>query len=416
MAVAPERELDVVVWGASGFTGRLVAEYLLARYGTDGGLRWGLGGRSRSKLERVRGEISRETGRGAATLPILLGDGDDPASMAALAERARVVCTTVGPYAKYGTHLLAACARSGTHYCDLTGEVPWLRRMIDAYHEEAAASGARIVPTCGFDSIPSDLGVFFLQREMQQRHGVPCSRIKYRVADFSGGASGGTIASGLHMLEEARHDASVQRVVDEPYSLNPKGERSGPDAAERMAPAWDGDFEQWTAPFVMAGVNTKVVRRSNALLGHAWGKGFRYDEAILTGKGPLGLARATAVAAGTRAGMATLAIGPVRGLLASRLPSPGEGPSKEAREKGHFEIRLLGQHPEDPDKNLRAVIRGDRDPGYGSTSKMLGEAAVCLACDELSSSPGILTPAVAMGDALLERLERSAGVTFSIEE
>ncbi len=410
-----DREFEVVVWGASGFTGRLVAEYLLGRYGTDGALRWALGGRNSRKLESVREAIARETGREAASLPIVVGDSDDADSMAALAERTRVVCTTVGPYALYGTKLLAACASRGTHYCDLTGEVHWLRRMIDAHHEEAVASGARVVPNCGFDCIPSDLGVFFLQREMQQRHDVPCSHIKYRVADFSGGASGGTIASGLNMLEEARHDPDVMRVVNEPYSLNPKGERSGPDAAERMAPVWDEDFAQWTAPFVMASINTKVVRRTNALLGYPWGKGFRYDEAILTGKGPLGLARATAVAAGTGVGMATLAIGPVRNLLAGRLPSPGEGPSKEAREKGHFEIRLLGEHPDDPGKNLRAVIRGDRDPGYGSTSKMLGESAVCLARDELASAPGILTPAAAMGDALIERLDAYAGVTFSIE-
>ncbi len=414
--MSPEREFDIVVWGASGFTGRLVAEYLLGRYGAPGRFRWALGGRNRRKLESVREEIGRTTGREEHGLALVLGDSDDAASMSALAERARVVCTTVGPYAKYGTPLLAACAKAGTHYCDLTGEVQWLRRMIDTYHDEAVASGARVVPNCGFDCIPSDLGVLFLQREMERRHGVACSRIAYRVADFSGGASGGTIASGLHMLEEARHDPEVMRVVNDPYSLNPKGERSGPDAGERFAPAWDDDFGQWTAPFVMAGVNTKVVRRTNALLGHPWGKGFRYDEAMLSGTGPLGLARATAVAAGTGAGMAALSLAPVRSLLAGRLPAPGEGPSKEAREKGHFEIRLLGEHPDDPAKSLRAVIRGDRDPGYGSTSKMLGESAVCLAIDELESSAGILTPAAAMGEALLRRLGENAGVTFTIEE
>jgi short subunit dehydrogenase-like uncharacterized protein len=409
-----DREFDLVVWGATGFTGRLVAEYLLRRYGADG-LRWALGGRSREKLESVRDTLGRETGAAAASLPLLLGDGDDPASLSALAARTRVVCTTVGPYAKYGSKLVAACAAQGTHYCDLTGEVHWIRRMLDRHQDEAAASGARIVFTCGFDSIPSDLGVFFIQREMRARHGVPCSHVKYRVADFSGGASGGTIASMLNMLEEAREHPDVMRAVADPYALNPKDQRFGPDRAERMTPAFDPDFREWTAPFVMAAINTKVVRRSNALLGQLYGAEFRYDEAMLMGAGPAGLLKATAVSAGTAAGMAAMTLGPLRRAIAGRLPAPGEGPSKQARESGHFTIRLFGLHPTDASKSLRARVTGDRDPGYGSTAKMLGESAVCLALDALASPGGLTTPAAALGEALLARLQRNAGLTFAIE-
>jgi short subunit dehydrogenase-like uncharacterized protein len=411
---APQREFDIVVWGATGFTGRLVAEYLLRRYGTQE-LRWALGGRNRAKLESVREQIGRETGVASASLPLLLGDGDDPAWLHSLAGRTRVVCTTVGPYAKYGSKLVAACAAQGTHYCDLTGEVHWIRRMIDRHQDEAAASGARIVFTCGFDSIPSDLGVFFLQREMRARHGVACSHVKYRVADFSGGMSGGTIASMLNMLEEAREDPEVMATVSDPYGLNPKDQRFGPDRAEAVGPAWDRDFGQWTAPFVMAAINTKVVRRTNALLDHPYGAEFRYDEAMLMGAGPLGLLKATGLSASTAAGMAALAVTPLRRLIARRLPAPGEGPSKQAREAGHYTIRLWGEHPTDAGRNLRACVRGDRDPGYGSTAKLLGESAVCLARDELAAPGGLSTPAAAMGEALLGRLQANAGLSFVIE-
>ena len=411
-----DRELDIVLWGATGFTGALTAEYLLGRYGAGGSLRWALGGRSREKLERVRASIGERTGADASALPLVLGDSDDEASMTSLAERARVVCTTVGPYAKYGSNLLAACARAGTHYCDLTGEVHWIRRMLDAHEDAAIASGARIVPTCGFDCIPSDLATFFIQNEMRARHGVPASHVKLRVAGFSGGASGGTIASMLGMMEEAGRDPEVRRVMGHPYGINPKDRRSGPDAGERMAPTWDADFAQWTAPFVMAPVNTKVVRRTNALLGFAYGEGFRYDEATLMGAGPAGFAKATSFAAALAGGMAAMAIGPVRRAIAGRLPAPGEGPTREQQEKGYWDLRLLAVHPSDPSKNLRARATGDRDPGYGSTSKMLGEAAVCLAQDDLDAPGGFWTPASALGEPLLARLQENAGVTFTLED
>jgi short subunit dehydrogenase-like uncharacterized protein len=413
---ADDREFDVILWGATGFTGRLVAQYLLERYGADGDLRWALGGRSEAKLQKVRSHIGSAAHRSAEALPLVVGNGDDEASLHILARRTRVVCTTVGPYARYGSKLVAACAGLGTHYCDLTGEVQWMRRMIDAHQKDAEASGARIVHNCGFDSIPSDLGVYFMQREMQRRHGVPCCRIAYRVKGFAGGFSGGTAASLLNVLEEASADPAVRRIVADPYALNPEGQRSGPDGPDSVAPAYDDDFGEWTAPFVMAAINTRVVRRTNALLGHPYGADFRYDEATLMGSGIAGLAKASALSAALGAAMAAGAVGPLRGLLASLLPSPGEGPSPAQREAGYFDIRLFGEHPDDPAKSLRGRVTGDRDPGYGSTSKMLGESAVCLARNDLDVAGGFWTPTAAMGSPLLARLEQSAGLEFTIED
>jgi short subunit dehydrogenase-like uncharacterized protein len=326
------------------------------------------------------------------------------------------VCTTVGPYARYGSKLVAACARAGTDYCDLTGELHWMHRMIAQHQAEAEQSGARIVHTCGFDSIPSDLGVWFLQQEMQARHGVPCGRVRYRVQGFAGGFSGGTVASMLAMLEEAGRDPEVRRILANPYALDPDPDRRGPDGPDQMGPAWDDAFGEWTGPFVMAACNTRVVRRSNALLGYAYGRGFRYDEATLTGRGPAGWLKAAGLAAALGAGMGVMSVGPLRRILTGRLPAPGEGPSEQQRERGYFDIRLFGEHPDDRGKGLRARVTGDRDPGYGSTSRMLGEAAVCLAQDELDVAGGFWTPASALGRALLGRLETSAGLAFRVEE
>lgn len=409
-----ERELDIVLWGATGFTGQLVAEYLLRVYGTDA-FRWGLGGRSQGKLEKVRDAL----GPAARELPLLIGDAADADSMKTLAGRARVVCTTVGPYALYGSALVAACADSGTHYCDLTGEVHWMRRMIDAHQARAEETGARLVPTCGFDCIPSDLGVLFVQRAMQEQAGVPAERVHCRVKGFSGGASGGTLASMINMMEEAGRDPSVRRVMNDPYGLDPAGRAPGPDGGERFAPAYDPAFRQWTGPFVMGAVNTKVVRRSNALLcgqGAGYGDGFSYEEAMLMGDGPLGLVRAAGLAAGLAGGMAAFAVGPIRRALAGRLPAPGEGPSLEKREAGYWDLRFRAEAPGEPERALYARLTGDRDPGYGSTSKMLGEAAVSLALDPLEVGGGFWTPASAMGQALIDRLQKNAGVTFALED
>ena len=409
------REFEVIVWGATGFTGQLTAEYLLEHYGLAGSLRWAIAGRSQEKLDQTRANLEKSTGVSTESLPTIVADADDVASIRSLVARTTVVCTTVGPYALYGSNLVAACAELGTHYCDLTGEAQWMQQMIDAHDATARANGARIVLTCGFDCIPSDLGTFFLQSEMKARHGVPASEVKLRVQGFKGGASGGTIASMINMLEEAEGNPDVMRIMNEPYSLNPEGERTGPDSAEPRMPAYDADFKEWTAPFVMGAVDTKVVRRTNALLGYEYGRDFRYSEGTLAGTGAAGIAKATGMAMGTLAMMAAMAVGPIRRRIAPRLPSPGEGPAPEVRKAGYFDIRLLARHPVDEIKNLRARVTGDRDPGYGSTSKMLAESAVCLAQDDLPSEGGLLTPASAMGEALLLRLQKNAGLDFSIE-
>jgi short subunit dehydrogenase-like uncharacterized protein len=407
------REFEIVVWGASGFTGKLTAEYLARRSREIGGIRWALGGRNQAKLESVRKEIADETG---IEPPVLVGDSADDAFMAELSQRTRVVCSTVGPYALYGSKLVAACAENGAHYCDLTGESHWMQQMIDRHQNAAVASGARIVFTCGFDCIPSDLGAFFMQREMNRRHGVRCSAIQFRVQGFSGAASGGTIASMLNMMEEAETDPGVMHAMNDPYALNPKGERQGPDGPQPVAPSHDADFGQWVAPFVMGGIDTQVVRRTNALLDYSYGRDFRYDEAVLMGSGPVGFAKAAATSAGTLAMLRAMSVGPIRRRAERMLPSPGEGPSKQKREAGYFDIRIRGEHPTEPAKALRGRITGDRDPGYGSTSKMLSESALCLARDPLNVGGGFWTPASAMGEPLLARLTEHAGVTFTIDD
>ena len=405
-----DREFDIIVFGATGFTGRLVAAHLLGQYGSEGTVRWAIAGRNAAKLEDVAGGL----GQGGENIPRLQADSSNSRQMNDLAERTRVICTTVGPYARYGSALLGACVEQGTHYCDLTAEIPWMVRMMNEHQARALETGARIIHACGFDSIPSDLGAFYVHSEMNRRHGTSCQRIQLRVEDFSGGFSGGTVASMMHMMEEAEGNEQLRGLLDAPYSLNPEGAPQGSDQPETLSPRFDEAFGQWIAPFVMAGVNTKVVRKTNALLEQAYGPDFSYDEALLTGTGPAGCLRAAGVSAGSALSMGLMSIPAIRKLAAKKLPAPGEGPSPEQREAGYWKVRLLGTHPVDPGCNLEARLTGDMDPGYGSTSKMLGEAAVCLAMDSLPDRAGFLTTAVAMGDALIDRLQKNAGVTFEI--
>lgn len=408
-----ERSYDVVVWGATGFTGRLVMEYMHETYGVDGDVSWAVGARNADKLAAVKRQV---LGDDSDKVPDIIADSNDEKSLKALVTSTISICTTVGPYAKYGTKLVEACAHHGTHYCDLTGEVQWMYQMIEQYHTVAEQSGARIVFTCGFDSIPSDMGVFYIQSQMQALHGTYAPRVKYRVAKSDGGVSGGTVDSLMNMMEEARHDPKILDIIADPYALNPANMPRGDDGPDQTTAEYDEDFRQWTAPFVMAGINTRVVRRSHSLLGYPWGDHFRYDEAMLMGDGPRGFARASMVAGGTGLIMKASEFTPTRNLLGRLAPSPGEGPSRETIEKGFFEIELFAAHPDDPDKNLVAVVTGDKDPGYGATSKMLAESAVCLAKDDLDTPTGLLTPAVAMGDRLIHRLADRAGMTFSLKD
>jgi short subunit dehydrogenase-like uncharacterized protein len=407
--VRKAREFDLVLYGATGFTGQLVAEYLRDRYGVDGDLRWAIAGRSRRKLEQLGATL------GEPEMPMITADSDDEAALAAMVSRTAVICTTVGPYALYGSALVAACAAAGTHYCDLTGETQWMRRMIDAHQAAAEHSGARIVHTCGFDSIPSDLGVLFLQAAMMDRHGVPARHIKYRVAKVTGTFSGGTVASLINVLDEAGRDRSLRRLLADPYALNPAGSERGDDVNDQLTARFDPDFQRWTLPFVMAAINTRVVRRTNVLLDYPYGRDFRYDEAVLAPKGRGALTAHLAAGAMT-AGTAALALPPLRALARRLLPSPGEGPDRATRERGSFRILLHGAHPSDRSKDLFAEVCGDMDPGYGSTAKMLGESAVCLAKDALDCGGGFWTPASAMGQRLIARLERNAGLSFTLLE
>ncbi|HSM31079.1 MAG TPA: saccharopine dehydrogenase NADP-binding domain-containing protein [Woeseiaceae bacterium] len=403
------REFDIVVTGATGFTGSLVTEYLCERYGVDGRLRWAAAGRNKQKLAALRDSL----GAAAADLPLIVADSLDAESMRSLAKRTRVVLTTVGPYARYGSELVAACAENGTHYCDLAGEVQWIRRMIDAHDETARESGARIVHCCGFDSIPMDIGAWFLQNEARARCGEYCESITLLVKAMKGGASGGTMASMMNLMREARADREVARVLARPYSLNPEGEQRGPDGGDQRGIRFDADARSWTAPFIMASVNTRVVRRSHALLGYPWGAAFRYHEAIRTGPGAAGWFRAAMITAGLTGLVGLASFGWSRSLLERFvLPKPGTGPDAQAREDGFFDLRQTGTLADG--RRIRSRITGDRDPGYGSTSRMLAESAVCLALDDLDAAGGVLTPASTMAAPLIERLQANAGLTFEI--
>ncbi len=403
--MSASREFDLIIWGATGFTGRLVAEYLYDYYGTDSLLKWAMAGRSQEKLEKVRAEVADEK------VPLIVADSHDAASLDAMTKRAKVICTTVGPYGKYGAKLVAACVNNQTHYCDLAGEVPWMREMIDTHYEAAKANGTKIVHCCGFDSIPSDMGVFFVQQQAMQQTGSPAQQIQMRVKAMKGEMSGGTYASLNDSLEKAEQNKQLYKVLINPYSLNPEGEQDGPDKRDLQTVVYDKAAKSWIFPFIMAGINTKVVRRSNALLGYPYGKEFQYDEAMMSGDGLRGRARANAMLG--MLGVFMLAKpGTVAKKLTDRvLPKPGEGPNKAKREAGFYNLRfyttLAG--------GSKAIgkVTGDMDPGYGSTSKMLAECGVCLAKDDTPDVAGVLTPSVAMGDALLKRLQDNAGLTFS---
>ncbi|MFM1981406.1 MAG: hypothetical protein RJB22_125 [Pseudomonadota bacterium] len=379
-------EFDIIVYGASGFTGRLVAEYL-ARQGVQ---KWAMAGRSLSKLAEVRDEMGLP-----GDTPLVIADASNPATLVDMCNRTRVVLTTVGPYQLYGTELVAACAETGTDYVDLCGEPAWMRDMIDAYDARAKDTGARIVFSCGFDSIPFDLGVWFLQQEAVKRFGKPAPRVKGRVRKMQGGASGGTIASLTETMKAAAKNPKIISILKSSFGLTPGFE--GPSQPSGLMPEYDSATGTWTAPFVMAPINTKNVHRSNFLLGHPYGRDFVYDEMIMTTIGDAGRAMAEAIAKASPFGDAKL--------------KPGEGPSKEERENGFYDVLFIGEYPDD--QSVRVSVAGDKDPGYGSTSKMIAESALTLL--ENDTAGGVTTPGAVMAAPLLARLEKNAGLTFLVE-
>jgi short subunit dehydrogenase-like uncharacterized protein len=408
--VAAERSLDLALFGATGFTGKLVARYLAAN--APDGTRIGLAGRSEEKLDRVRSELPAN----ASDWPLVVADKSAPASLKKLAESARAVVTTAGPYAKGGLALVEACARAGTHYADLAGEVLFIRDSIDAYDAVARESGARIVHASGFDSIPSDLGVLVLREKVKEDGAGELEDTTFMVVAARGGISGGTIESLLGQLDEAKGDRERGRISADPYALSPdrSAEPDLGDERDLRTVKRDTELGAWLAPFMMAPINTRVVRRSNALMEWDYGRRFRYREVMGFRNNPAAPAIATGVTAGLGGLMAGLSFGPTRSALMKLLPSAGEGPSEKMREGGFYKIEIHAR----TSSGARYVctVTGQGDPGYKATAGLIGESGLCLALDgpKLPDRAGVLTPATAMGMPLVERL-RAAGYTFDAE-
>jgi short subunit dehydrogenase-like uncharacterized protein len=390
----PSSKFDIVVYGATGFTGQLVAEYLASHY-AKAGLKWAMAGRSLDKLASVRDAIGAP-----ADTPLIVADASDPTSLRAMVDQTGSVLTTVGPYQLYGSELVAACAGSGTDYLDLCGEPLWMRQMINAHEAAAKASGARIVFSCGFDSVPFELGAFFVQEEAKRVFGAAVSRIKGRVRDMRGTLSGGTAASARATFEAVAKDLSLAVILNDPFALTPGF--SGAKQPKGNRPVYEEDLRSWAAPFMMALINTRNVHRSNMLMGFPYGREFVYDEMVLTGAGEKGEANAKRVMAAN-----SDKTGP-------NAPKPGEGPSKEERENGRYDILYVAIARDG--RQVRASVKGDRDPGYGSTSKMISECAICLLRDTPEVQGGIWTPGAAMGNSLIKRLVDHAGLTFDVEK
>ena len=393
-----KREYDIIIWGASGFTGRLVAEYLYKNYNSKD-LKWAIAGRDNQKLISIRKTFLNDE------VPIVLADSFDETSLNKMTQRANVICSTVGPYAKYGSLLVKSCIKNKTHYCDLAGEAQWIRKMIDLHHEEAIRNQVKIVNSCGYDSIPSDMGVYFINKNLSKKN----LTIKMRVTGTKGGYSGGTYASMQNIIKEASSDRDVRKSLTNPYGLNPVGEQSGHDKRDLSSVVFDKKIKSWIAPFLMAGINTKIVRRSNALSNYNYGKDFKYDEAVMTGKGIKGQL------AGIMLSIPLILLAAKPGSILNKIfsffvPKPGQGPDKKERESGYFSSKFF-VFDEHSNSSIFKVT-GDRDPGYGSTSKMLAESAVCLAKDNLDNTFGIITPSYAMGNNILERLVSNAGLSF----
>lgn len=425
MSDTEARDFDIVLVGATGFVGRLTAGHL--RDHAPEGTRIAIAGRSRDRLE----VLSAELGGVAAAWPRLVIDVADPAACADLAARTRVLVTTVGPYAIHGGELVKACALAGTHYADLTGEVLFVRDSAEAFHEVAARSGARIVHSCGFDSIPSDLGVWETARTAADEGAGQLTDTVLFVRRLKGGLSGGTIDSMRKQAIAARESLEDRRAMTDPYGLSPdraaeptKADRSDSDAESvrtgrvrsfakglgSRLPVRRTEDGHWTGPFVMASFNTRIVRRSNALLGWQYGRAFRYHEVTDFGSRATAPLRATGTTAGLVGLVAGLSFSPTRRVVDRFLPAPGEGPDEESRANGCFALEVVAGTTSGA--KYATQVAADADPGYSGTAIMLGQSALCLAEDDLDSAGGVITPAVAMAAPLIERL-RTQGFTIS---
>ena len=386
-----KREFDVIVFGASGYTGKLVAEYMGKEYGNDESIRWAIAGRNKDKLSSVKKDLNLNE-----RVSIIEVDSTNKDSLDSMTSSAKCILTTVGPYQLYGSSLVQSCSENGTDYVDLTGEPGWMYEMINAHQDTAKKSGARIVFSCGFDSIPFDLGVYFVQQAAQEKYGKPAKHVRGRVKAMNGEFSGGTIASLGATMATLKEKPELIQVLSNPFSLTEGFE--GPAQLDDSKVLLDEKLNMWVAPFVMAPINTKNIHRSNALLGHAYGEDFCYDEMMIAGEGEEGKQIADAMNSSNPMG-------------GDNLPQPGEGPSKESREQGNYEVLFFADFDEG---SIDARVTGDMDPGYGSTSKMIAESALCLIQDCGDLSGGMYTPAPAMGEKLIKRLTKNAGLTFDI--
>jgi short subunit dehydrogenase-like uncharacterized protein len=404
-------KFDIIIFGATSFVGQILTRYMLAQFAVGGALKWAISGRSKNKLNELKASL----GTAGETLDILVVDAADEGGLRYLCESTRVVASTVGPYALYGEPLLKTCVTLGTDYCDLTGEVQWIAKMLERYEGVAKITGARIVNSCGFDSIPSDLGVYFLQQHAKQQFGETCSSIKMRVKKMKGAASGGTVASMTNIFKEVASNPALRKTLANPYAICPPNHGNNARQNTMNRPQYDNDFNSWVAPFVMAVINTRIVYRSNVLVEGGYSQNFEYNEAMLTGKGFIG----STIAAGVGVGLGSFAmaavIPPTRWAMEKFiLPKPGEGPSQDAQEKGGYDLRFYGKT--DNGQEIRCKVTGDQDPGYGSTAKMLGQAAACLVqdIDKNKVAGGFWTPASIFGTQLINRLEKDAGLTFEL--
>ena len=408
-----QRDYAVVLYGATSFVGQITAHYLAEFLSTNkdkGGntVTWAIAGRDEEKLNELQSKL-------ASKVDIIIANSDDAASLDTMTEQTQVIISTVGPYLKYGEPLIKSCVSNGTDYVDLTGEAIFIKDMMDKYQEAAKQSGARIVNSCGFDSIPSDLGVYFTQKQAEAKFDSACDVIHMRVKAAKGGLSGGTIASMATIFEEVGQDKSRRKQVANPYLLN--DDKNAPNVRQSNVskPEYDSEHKRWLAPFVMASINTRIIHRSNQLLGYEYGRDFRYDEAMWMKDGIKGKLTSYALSAGLLGFATAMMITPSRELLSKHvLPKSGSGPSEEEQENGYFDIRLFGKTANQ--ETITTKVTGDKDPGYGSTSRMLSQAALCLAQDisKEAVGGGFWTPASAMGDKLLARLEEHAGLSFDV--
>lgn len=406
-------DYDIIIFGATGFVGQLTAEALAQQLSADSNLRWAIAGRSAAKLNALRDSLNQHY---PIAPDVVVADSFDLDALLKLCATTSVVASTVGPYALYGENLVHACVETGTDYCDLTGEAHWVVQMISRYQERAAISGARIVHSCGFDCIPSDLGVHFVQQYAQDTYSQPCDEIAMRVSKMRGKFSGGTYASLLNLVKEINETPGLRKAIASPYCFCPSDHPFTVQQVKHRGAAYDAISDAWIAPFVMEGINTRTVHRSNVLLDYTYGESFRYEEAVIAGKGRKGRKRATRLSWGLGLLMMCASV-PMLSAMLSRwfLPKPGQGPNRHERDTGEYELIFFGKVR--GKGKVRARVTGAQDPGYGSTSKMLAQAALCLSCDvpKHTKNGGFWTPASIFGDTLIARLQEKADMRFVIE-